>query len=84
MPGAGDAPLATFLPRGVESGRPEAPMHDPTVFWLPNAECAKAMTAHVGFADVETVSSGAGLVLRARSPHPARGKRPDEAKAPWS
>jgi tRNA (mo5U34)-methyltransferase len=84
VPGAADVPLATFQPRGVESGRPEAPMHDPTVFWLPNAECARAMTAHVGFEDVETVSSGAGLVLRARSPERARGERADESKAPWS
>jgi tRNA (mo5U34)-methyltransferase len=84
VPGAADIPLARFQPSGMASGRPEAPLHDPTVFWLPNAECAKAMTAHVGFKDVEVLTSGAGLVLRAQSPRRARGERPDESKAPWS
>lgn len=82
--GAEQVPLAKFQPFGMESGPPTKRMHDPTVFWLPNAECAKAMTSHVGFAGVETVANGAGLVLRAQSAHRAQGQRPDELKAPWS
>jgi tRNA (mo5U34)-methyltransferase len=82
--GAADVPLARFQTCGMESGPPEKPTHDPTVFWLPNAECTKAMTAHVGFKSVETVASSAGLVLRAQSPREARGEGPDQTKAPWS
>jgi tRNA (mo5U34)-methyltransferase len=84
VPGAEHVPLAKFQPLGMESGPPGKRMHDPTVFWLPNAECARAMTSHVGFESIETLTNGAGLVLRARSPRKAPGQRPDESKAPWS
>ena len=82
--GAEQVPLARFHPSGIESGPPGSGLFDPTVFWLPNAECARAMTSHVGFEAIETVTSEAGLVLRAQSPRPAQGRPPDESKAPWS
>jgi len=84
IPGKMDVPLAKFHPFGMQSGTREKPMFDPTVFWLPNAECAWAMVSHVGFQNVETLSTKAGVVLRAQSPVKAPGQRPDEMKAPWS
>jgi tRNA (mo5U34)-methyltransferase len=84
IPGSEHVPLAKFHPAGMESGPPGKALFDPTVFWLPNGECARAMTSHVGFKDIETLGSDAGLVLRARSPEMTPGRRPDESKAPWS
>jgi tRNA (mo5U34)-methyltransferase len=82
--GMSNIPVAKFHPFGMQSGTREKPMFDPTVFWLPNAECVRAMVKHVGFQEVETLSTRAGVVLRAQSPVKAPGQRPDETKAPWS
>lgn len=77
--------LAQFHPRGIQSGTPENPMYDPTVFWLPNVECTRALVTHVGFENVEVLSTDkAGTVLRAESPTKLPGQPPDETKAPWS
>ena len=83
-PGLEGVPVAHFYPFGMKSGTTEKPLCDPTVFWLPNAECTRAMLAHAGFRDVETLSTSAGAVLRAQSPSRAPGQRPDETTAPWS
>jgi tRNA (mo5U34)-methyltransferase len=84
VPGMPDTPLARFHPRGVQSGPPENPVFDPTVIWLPNAECTRAMVAHAGFHQIETVSPEPGIVLRAQAAVNARGRGPDPATAPWS
>src|SRR5712692_6903868 len=57
VPGATEIPLAKFHPFGLQSGPPENPLCDPTVFWLPNAECVRAMVTHAGFQDIETIST---------------------------
>lgn len=85
VPGATEIPLAKFHPFGLKSGPPENPQWDPTVFWLPNAECVRAMVAHAGFLDIETISTDPkiSIVVRARSPIHAIGEAPDQTKAPW-
>ena len=85
VPGATGIPLAKFHPFGLKSGPAENPQWDPTVFWLPNAECVRAMVAHAGFQDIETISteSKIGIVVRARSPLQTIGEAPDQTKAPW-
>ena len=86
VPGATAMPLAQFYPGGLPSGPPEEPQWDPTVFWMPNAACVRAMVAHTGFHALETISTDPkiSLVVRARSPIQARGQAPDQTKAPWS
>lgn len=77
--------LAEFHPGGIQSGTADNPMFDPTVFWLPNVACTRALVSHVGFQNVEVLSTDrAGTVLRAQSPVKAPGEPPDEMKAPWS
>ena len=85
VPGATEIPLAKFHPFGLQSGPPENPLCDPTVFWLPNAECVRAMVTHAGFQDIETISTDPqiSIVVRARSPIQTRGEAPDQTKAPW-
>lgn len=85
-PGTAAEPLAYFYPRGITSGPPEDRQHDPTVFWLPNRECVRAMADHAGFLDIETVCDNdrVTIVLRARGPLQERGRAPDQEKAPWS
>ena len=81
----GDVPLARFYPFGMRSGPADSPRHDPTVFWVPNAACARAMVEHSGFQDVELLpSQNVGVVLRAEPHSQAPGVQPDQAKAPWS
>jgi tRNA (mo5U34)-methyltransferase len=84
--GATEVPLAKFHPFGLESGPPEAPRWDPTVFWMPNSACVRAMIAHAGFDQIETISTNPtiSIVVRARSPIQAPGQAPDHSKAPWS
>jgi tRNA (mo5U34)-methyltransferase len=75
---------AEFHPFGIQSGPPEAPLFDPTVFWVPNAACVRDMMAHVGFVDIEgghTATTGA--VFRAEAPAKSPGAAPDQMKAPW-
>lgn len=81
-----DTPLARFHPFGIASGPKEKPIHDPTCFWFPNPACCIAMLQHVGFQQVERISSTApvGAVFRALAPVQAKGSPPDGMKAPWS
>jgi tRNA (mo5U34)-methyltransferase len=87
-PNVSDTPMAKFCPHGVQSGPDEdgKPLFDPTVFWLANRECVRAMTDSIGFVDIETVSErdDVGVVVAARSPIQGVGEPPDQAKAPWS
>lgn len=79
-----DVPIAKFHPCGIQSGTPEKPMFDPTVFWLPNAECVRAMLKHVGFHQINTLTENVGVVVRAQQPVKTSGFPPDQTKAPWS
>ena len=83
-PALGDTGAAKFHPFGIQSGPPEKPMFDPTVFWIPNATCVRDMLRHVGFRNVEQISTKPGVVFRARAPRPGAGVAPDQSKAPWS
>jgi tRNA (mo5U34)-methyltransferase len=56
-----DVPVATFHPRGLESGPPGARVVDESVFWVPNRLCAKEMIRKAGFTDVEAVTDAPGL-----------------------
>lgn len=85
-----DTAWAKFYPRGKGSGPASAggdeELFDPTVFWLPNRQCVKAMVESAGFVDQEVLCTDpfVSIVLKARSPVVANGKPPDEMKAPWS
>jgi tRNA (mo5U34)-methyltransferase len=46
-------PLSRFRPHGVVSGPKDNPIHDPTVFWEPNAACIRDMLDHVGLVNVK-------------------------------
>jgi tRNA (mo5U34)-methyltransferase len=46
-------PLARFRPDGLMSGPKENPIHDPTVYWEPNAACIRDMLDHVGLVNIE-------------------------------
>ena len=52
--GMSDIPLARFRRDGVTSG---PGIHDPTVYWEPNAVCVRDMLIHVGFTGVERVGA---------------------------
>lgn len=81
---AGAVPVAKFYPFGKRSG-PGGTIHDPTVFWVPNAECVRAMIESTGFKEVEELSRHPmQLVFRAQAPNRAPGAPPDDSKAPWS
>jgi len=79
-----DVPIAKFHPSGMQTATPEKSMYDPTVIWLPNTECVRAMLSHVGFQQIEILTEQVGVVVRAQKSDKAPGKRPDETKAPWS
>jgi tRNA (mo5U34)-methyltransferase len=83
IPEVGKIPMAKFCPFGVQSG-PNKEIHDPTVFWIPNAEGAKAMLLSTGFKDVERLVHPRTLVFRAQAPTKSPGRPPDSNKAPWS
>ncbi len=87
-PALSAVPFARFYPRGMPSGKAEdgRPLFDPTVFWLPNRECVRALVDSAGFQDIETLceNDAVSIVLRAKSPVQAGGEAPDEMKAPWS
>ncbi len=51
-----DQSLARFRPHGVISGPKDSPIHDPTVFWEPNAACIEDMLDHVGLVNIERLS----------------------------
>ena len=48
-----DQSLARFQPHGIVSGPKENPIHDPTVFWEPNAACIRDMLDNVGLVNIE-------------------------------
>jgi tRNA (mo5U34)-methyltransferase len=81
-PAVKGTPWARFYPHGMMSGGGGEDF-DPTVFWLFNSECCIAMLDHVGFVDIQVVSS-MPFVLSARSPDAAPGTPPDQTEAPWS
>jgi tRNA (mo5U34)-methyltransferase len=83
-PAIANQAMARFYPFGIESGPPENPSWDYTVFWVPNSACIRDMLAHVGFRDIQQLSDKAGLIFRAKAPQPSPGMSPDGAKAPWS
>jgi tRNA (mo5U34)-methyltransferase len=76
-------PWARFYPHGFMSGK-NRELWDPSVFWMFNGACCKAMLDHVGFCEIETVSSEPHpFVLRAKSPNQTPGAPPDQSQAPW-
>jgi len=80
----GDNAFAEFHPFGIQSGTPENPMFDPTVFWVPNAACVRDMMSHVGFVNIEGGSTDrTGAIFRADAPAQSAGAPPDQMKAPW-
>lgn len=81
-----DKSLSWFHPFGIQSGPPENPQYDPTVFWVPTPECTRNLVRAAGFAGVEDVTSAPGkpYVLRARSATTSPGTAPDPMMAPWS
>lgn len=80
----GDQSMARFYPFGIESGPADKRMWDPTVFWIPNGACVRAMLQHVGFEGIEQIPGQAGHVFRARVPTSSSGSAPDHATAPWN
>jgi tRNA (mo5U34)-methyltransferase len=84
-PGFSDTPMAKFHPFGMRSG-PQGELFDPTVFWLPNRACVKALTESAGFLDVDAfcIDDRVSIVLSAKGPDQSGGCAPDQAKAPWS
>lgn len=81
-----DLSLSWFHPFGIQSGPPENPQHDPTVFWVPTPECTRNLVRAVGFVGVEDVTAEPGkpYVLRARAASISQGRAPDPMSAPWS
>jgi len=79
-----DLSVARFHPFGIQSGPPDNPIFDPTVFWLPNAACVRDMLRHVGFINVTKLSMIPGVVFEAQAPDRSAGVPPDQSKAPWS
>jgi len=76
-------PWARFCPHGLMSGA-EKELFDPTIFWLFNSACCLAMLDHVGFTNLEVVSTDPRpFVVRAKSPEQAPGIPPDQTESPW-
>jgi len=84
-PAAGQVALAKFNPFGMPSGLNKENF-DPTVFWLPNNLCVKAMVESVGFEDAQFVSTNPliSVCISAKSPVQKAGEHPNEMNAPWS
>jgi len=83
-PALGDRAASLFHPFGIESGPADNRQRDPTVFWVPNAACVRAMLEHVGFVDIEGGQTPASAVFRAEAPLRAPGVAPDQTTAPWN
>ncbi|MGC2412255.1 MAG: methyltransferase domain-containing protein [Stellaceae bacterium] len=83
-PAIGDQSMERFYPFGIESGPPESRSWDPTVFWVPNGACVRAMLEHVGFEDIEQIPGPAGHVFRARVPVRGTAMPSDQSEAPWN
>jgi tRNA (mo5U34)-methyltransferase len=83
--GQEETPYARFYPFGMMSGPKDNPQHDPTVFWVANVACVKALAESVGFVDIEAKQHPAvSCVLQARAPRTEPGRPPDQMTAPWS
>jgi tRNA (mo5U34)-methyltransferase len=83
-PAVKGTPWARFYPHGMMSGSNKE-LFDPTVFWLFNSACCLAMLDHVGFTDLEIVSTDPHpFVVSGSSPDKAPGIPPDESESPWS
>lgn len=61
---------AQFHPFGIQSGPADDPVHDLSVIWVPNSACVRDMLLHVGFVNVEPVTSDAPV----HSPPPKQAK----------
>ncbi len=82
-PAVKGTPWARFYPHGMMSGSNKE-LFDPTVFWIFNSACCLAMLDHVGFADMEIISTDPNpFVIRAKSPQRSPGVPPDQTEAPW-
>jgi len=79
-----DTAAARFHPFGITSGPPDNPVHDNTVFWIPNPACVRDMLRHVGFVDISGGHTPAAAVFRASVEKKAKGFGPDWSKAPFS
>src|SRR5215467_12463491 len=67
-------PWARFCPYGLMSGGQQE-LYDPTVFWLFNSTCCVAMLDHLGFENIEILSTDPNpFVIRAKSPEIDVGK----------
>jgi len=74
---------ARFCPYGLMSGGKKE-LYDPTVFWLFNSTCCVAMLDHVGFENIEILSTDPNpFVARAVSLEIDAGKPPIQPEAPW-
>lgn len=83
-PAVRGTPWARYFPHGMASGK-SGEHFDPTIFWLFNSTCCLAMLDHVGFNDLEILSTDPHpFVVRARSPQQEPGVPPDQTRAPWS
>lgn len=82
-PSVAGTPWARYYPHGMMSGA-QGEHFDPTVFWVFNTACCLAMLDHVGFVDLEILSTDPNpFVVRAASPDRAAGIPPDQSQAPW-
>jgi tRNA (mo5U34)-methyltransferase len=82
-PAVKGTPWARFYPHGYTQGD-KRETWDVTVFWLFNSACCVAMLDHVGFTDVEIISTDPGpFVVRAKSPERTPGVPPDQSQSPW-
>jgi tRNA (mo5U34)-methyltransferase len=79
-PGLEETPLARFYPHGMLT--PAG--YDPRIFWLFNSAGCAAILDHVGFVDLEILSTNPHpFVMSAKTPSPAPGIPPDQTQAPW-
>jgi tRNA (mo5U34)-methyltransferase len=83
-PSVKGTPWARFYPHGLMSGS-SGEQWDVTVFWAFNSACCVAMLDHVGFVDLEILSTDPyPFVMSARSPESAAGIPPNPVESPWS
>ena len=52
-----DISAAEFYPFGFQSGTSDNPIFDLSVIWVPNGACVRDMLLHVGFVNVEPVTT---------------------------
>jgi len=87
-PGHAHIPMSRFYPRGMDSGpdKDGNPLFDPTIFWMPNRECVRALVDCAGFENIDTICDADHIpfVIRGEVPTKSKGTAPDQMKAPWS